>query len=72
MDVQQQIHWRRLLHSPASPNESTMLELLRAWEPGDRARAWRFNPGIRSLVVFLAETWLTKARLEEIWACYKF
>ena len=29
---------------------------------------WAQDP----LVMFLAETWLTKARLEEIWACYKF
>ena len=29
-----------LLHSPASHYESTMLELSRAWEPKDRARAW--------------------------------
>ena len=41
----QTIQWWRLLSSPAKSHEFLSVELSRAWEPGDRERAWGFNPG---------------------------
>ena len=37
------IYWRRLLCSPANPNELLGMELLWAWEPMYSSGAWRFN-----------------------------
>ena len=34
-----QLYWRRQWHSPTSPNEYPLLELLRAWEPINSSRA---------------------------------
>lgn len=41
--------WWRLLSSPANPNELLSVELSWAWEPMYRERAWKNNPGKRSL-----------------------
>ena len=67
-----QAYRRRLFPSPARSNESLMLELSKAWEPRDRSGAWNLIQAQDPSVVFLAETWLKKARLEEIRACYRF
>ena len=37
--MNQNLNWRRLYLSPAMNNESTLLELLWAWEPTENSRA---------------------------------
>ena len=58
--------WRRLVTSPARSNESLSLELSRAWKPVYRRSACRFCVGKNPSVVFLAETWTDKVRLEHV------
>ena len=49
MFKKQQLNWQGLKINPARSHEYPMLELSWAWEPTDRAGAWRFDPGTRSL-----------------------
>ena len=48
------------------------MELSRAWEPGDRERAWGFIWAKNLSVVFIVETRTDEARLKEIKRKLKF
>ena len=55
--------WWRLLNSPSNNNESLMLELSGVRNPQTKQELGDIIWAQVPLVVFLAETWLDKARL---------
>jgi hypothetical protein len=60
------MNWQRLVFSPASPHESSKLELPRAWEPSDSKDLCQLVKEKKPNMDFLMETKLRSASFDSI------